>query len=176
MQAKAASRICWYSTSDSVWAGATVIESPVCTPMGSTFSMEQTTTQLSARSRMTSSSNSFQPAIERSTRISVIGLASSPSAAMRRSSSVVCGDAGPPAAQDEGGAHDRPAGPPPSATASASSSVWAVPEGGTSRPIPTMAPLKASRSSAVWMASALAPISSTRSGRARRPRPAPWPG
>ena len=29
MHAKAASRICWYSTSESVWAGATVMESPV---------------------------------------------------------------------------------------------------------------------------------------------------
>ena len=48
-QAKASSRIAWYSTSVSVWAGATVMESPVCTPMGSKFSMEQTTTQLSAR-------------------------------------------------------------------------------------------------------------------------------
>ena len=70
MQAKASSRIAWYSTSDSVWAGATVIESPVCTPIGSKFSIEQTTTQLSARSRITSSSNSFHPAIERSMRIS----------------------------------------------------------------------------------------------------------
>ena len=74
MQAKAASRICWYSTSESVWAGATVIESPVWTPIASKFSIEQTTTQLSRRSRITSSSNSFQPAIERSTRISPIGL------------------------------------------------------------------------------------------------------
>ena len=49
MQAKASSRIAWYSTSVSVWAGATVMESPVCTPIGSKFSMEQTTTQLSAR-------------------------------------------------------------------------------------------------------------------------------
>ena len=36
--------------------------SPVWTPIGSKFSIEQTITQLSARSRMTSSSNSFQPA------------------------------------------------------------------------------------------------------------------
>ena len=48
-QAKASSRMAWYSTSVSVWAGATVMESPVCTPMGSKFSMEHTTTQLSAR-------------------------------------------------------------------------------------------------------------------------------
>ena len=83
MQAKASSRIAWYSTSESVWAGATVIESPVCTPIGSKFSIEQTTTQLSARSRITSSSYSFQPAIERSTRISPIGLARGPRAASR---------------------------------------------------------------------------------------------
>ncbi len=68
-QAKASSRMAWYSTSVSVCAGATVMESPVCTPMGSKFSMEQTTTQLSAASRITSSSNSFQPAIDFSTRI-----------------------------------------------------------------------------------------------------------
>src|SRR6202522_1391228 len=43
MQAKAASRMAWYSTSVRVWAGATVMESPVWTPMGSKFSMEQMT-------------------------------------------------------------------------------------------------------------------------------------
>ena len=89
MQANAASRICWYSTSLSVWAGATVIESPVCTPIGSTFSIEQMITQLSARSRMTSSSNSFQPAIDFSMRISLIGLASRPSGGERSNSSRV---------------------------------------------------------------------------------------
>ena len=62
---------------------ATVIESPVCTPMGSKFSIEQITTQLSARSRMTSSSYSFQPAMERSIRISEMGLAARPVPAMR---------------------------------------------------------------------------------------------
>ena len=87
MQAKAASRMRWYSWSERVWAGATVIESPVWTPMGSKFSMVQTTTQLSARSRMTSSSYSFQPAIDRSMRISEMGLAASPVAAMRARSS-----------------------------------------------------------------------------------------
>jgi hypothetical protein len=34
MMAMAASRIFWYSTSVSVCAGATVTESPVCTPIG----------------------------------------------------------------------------------------------------------------------------------------------
>ena len=35
----AASRIRWYSLSVSVWAGATVMQSPVWTPIGSRFSM-----------------------------------------------------------------------------------------------------------------------------------------
>jgi hypothetical protein len=48
MQASAELRICWYSTSVSVWIGATVIESPVWTPIGSTFSIPQMITQLSA--------------------------------------------------------------------------------------------------------------------------------
>ena len=42
------SRSRWYSRSVRVSAGATVIESPVCTPMGSRFSIEQTTTTLSS--------------------------------------------------------------------------------------------------------------------------------
>ena len=50
--------------------GATVMLSPVCTPIGSTFSIEQMTTKLSATSRITSSSNSFQPITDSSSRIS----------------------------------------------------------------------------------------------------------
>ena len=42
-----ASRIRWYSLSVSVCAGATVIESPVWTPIGSKFSIEQMMTTLS---------------------------------------------------------------------------------------------------------------------------------
>ncbi len=45
-------------------------------------------------------------------------------------------------------------------TSCASSMLWATAEGGTSSPIPCMATLNSSRSSAVRMASALAPISS----------------
>ncbi len=71
MHANAASRMRWYSTSVRVCAGATVIESPVCTPMGSKFSIEQTTTTLSAWSRITSSSYSFHPTTDCSMRISV---------------------------------------------------------------------------------------------------------
>jgi hypothetical protein len=76
-----ASRMSWYSLSVSVCAGATVMLSPVCTPIGSRFSIEQMMTTLSWRSRITSSSNSFQPAIDSSTRISLIGDAARPQAA-----------------------------------------------------------------------------------------------
>ena len=79
----AVSRMCWYSRSVSVIAGATVTESPVCTPIGSTFSIEQTITTLSLVSRISSSSNSFQPMIDSSRRTSVVGLASRPAPAMR---------------------------------------------------------------------------------------------
>ena len=82
MHANAALRISWYSTSVSVCAGATVIDSPVCTPIGSRFSIEQMTTTLSAWSRITSSSNSFHPVTDRSIRISEIGLAARPRAAI----------------------------------------------------------------------------------------------
>ena len=64
MIANAASRMRWYSLSVSVWIGATVIESPVCTPIASMFSMPQTMMQLSLRSRTTSSSYSFQPSTD----------------------------------------------------------------------------------------------------------------
>ena len=87
MQANAASRISWYSTSDSVWAGATVMESPVCTPMGSRFSIEHTITTLSARSRMTSISNSPQPRTDSSIRTWWTGEAASPARTMSSNSS-----------------------------------------------------------------------------------------
>ena len=66
MTARLASRIRWYSLSVSVCAGATVIESPVCTPIGSKFSIEQMMTTLSSASRITSISYSFQPMIDSS--------------------------------------------------------------------------------------------------------------
>ncbi len=86
MMAIARSRIFWYSRSVRVIAGATVIESPVCTPIGSRFSMEQMITTLSAVSRMTSSSYSFQPRIDSSRSTSVVGLAARPAPPMRRRS------------------------------------------------------------------------------------------
>src|SRR6478752_3649830 len=59
--ASEALRMIWYSLSVSVSAGATVMESPVCTPMGSMFSIEQMMMQLSSLSRTTSISYSFPP-------------------------------------------------------------------------------------------------------------------
>lgn len=87
MMAIPRSRSRWYSRSVSVIAGATVMESPVCTPMGSRFSMEQTTITLSLASRISSSSYSFQPRMDSSRSTSVVGESASPCPAMRRSSS-----------------------------------------------------------------------------------------
>ena len=82
-----ASRSRWYSLSVRVWAGATVIESPVCTPIGSRFSIEQMMMQLSAESRTTSISYSFQPSTDSSSSTSLVGEASRPRATIASSSS-----------------------------------------------------------------------------------------
>ena len=150
----------WYSTSVRVCAGATVMESPVCTPMGSKFSMEHTTTQLSAASRITSSSNSFHPAIDCSTRIWPTGLAASPSAARRANCD---GSSAMPVPLPPRMKLGRTMIGKPISTAisSASPSEWANPERGTSRPMLSIAALKRSRSSAVEMASGRAPMTST---------------
>ena len=79
----------WYSLSVSVCAGATVIESPVCTPIGSRFSIEQTMMQLSLRSRTTSISNSFQPITDSSISSSCVGEASRPRSQMATNSSLL---------------------------------------------------------------------------------------
>ncbi len=77
-QAIEASRRIWYSLSVRVRAGATVTLSPVWMPIGSTFSIEQTMMQLSARSRTTSISNSFQPSTDSSISTVPEGLARRP--------------------------------------------------------------------------------------------------
>ena len=156
---KAVSRIFWYSTSVSVIAGATVIESPVCTPIGSKFSIEQMITQLSARSRMTSSSNSFQPAIDFSMSTSPIGLASMPRLTMCSNSAWVVAMPVPLPPRMKAGriTTGRPSSP---STWAASVMSCAMPEAGTSMPISIIACLNRSRSSAVRIASAFAPMSS----------------
>ena len=84
---KAAVRSIWYSLSDRVTAGATTMESPVWTPTGSRFSMEQTVITLSLASRITSNSISFQPAMHFSTKIWVMGERRRPLRAMSMSCS-----------------------------------------------------------------------------------------
>ena len=73
-----AERRSWYSLSVSVWLGATTMLSPVWTPIGSMFSMLQMVMQLSAPSRITSYSISFQPTSDFSINTWFIGLAASP--------------------------------------------------------------------------------------------------
>ena len=79
-------RMIWYSLSVSVWAGATVMESPVCTPIGSRFSMVQMMMQLSCLSRTTSISNSFHPMTDSSINSSLVGEASNPRSQISRNS------------------------------------------------------------------------------------------
>ena len=57
----AAVRSMLYSRLESVWLGATTMDSPVWMPTGSTFSMLHTVMQLSKASRTTSYSSSFHP-------------------------------------------------------------------------------------------------------------------
>ncbi|OPZ26425.1 MAG: hypothetical protein BWZ02_02030 [Lentisphaerae bacterium ADurb.BinA184] len=162
MTAMAASRRRWYSRSVRVCAGATVMLSPVCTPMGSRFSIEQTTTTLSRRSRMTSSSNSFQPSTDSSTSTSWVGLKSSPRRTI--SSNWAASKAMPPPLPpmvNDGRMTTGKTAPIAFWAVHASSIECAVPLRGTSSPIPSMACLNCSRSSALAIAAALAPISST---------------
>ena len=85
-----AERSIWYSLSESVWLGATTMLSPVWTPIGSMFSMLQTVMQLSAPSRITSYSISFQPSSDRSKSTWWIGEAARPPRDTCSSSSNVC--------------------------------------------------------------------------------------
>ena len=84
-----AERSIWYSLSESVWLGATTMLSPVWTPIGSMFSMLQMVMQLSAPSRITSYSISFQPRRERSSSTWRMGEAARPPRTMCSSSSKV---------------------------------------------------------------------------------------
>ena len=85
--AQDASRMIWYSLSVRVCAGATVMESPVCTPMASKFSIAQTMMQLSLRSRTTSISYSFQPISDSSMSSSLVGERSRPRSQISMNSS-----------------------------------------------------------------------------------------
>ena len=148
---RAALRSCWYSLSLSVCDGATTIESPVWTPIGSRFSMLQIVMQVSAPSRMTSYSISLQPRSERSTRTCPMGDAAMPRAAVVASS---CASRAkpPPVPPSVKAGRTTSGNPTRSANALASSTVCAVIDSGTGSPISASSCLKASRSSAWRMA------------------------
>ena len=150
----AASRIRWYSLSVSVCAGATVIESPVCTPIGSRFSIEQTMTTLSARSRITSSSNSFQPMTDSSMRTSCDRAEVEAARDEVVELLAVVGDAAAGAAQGEAGPQHARQADLARGCAWASARLRATPLRGTSRPILSIASLNFWRSSALSMTSA----------------------
>ena len=161
MMAMEASRRRWYSRSVRVCAGATVIESPVWTPMGSRFSMLQMITTLSFRSRITSSSYSFQPRSDCSTRTWFVRDALRPAETIVLSSSMLY--AIPPPVPPSVKAGRMITGKPRMISSwiwRASSSVSAVPEAAIPRPRRSIACLNSSRSSATLIASSFAPISS----------------
>ena len=89
MMASAALRSRWWTGSGSVWTGATTMESPVCTPSGSTFSMEHTAMHVSSASRITSYSISCQPTRQRSTITCPMGLSRRPARTRSRYASSV---------------------------------------------------------------------------------------
>ena len=155
-----ASRSSWYSLSVSVCAGATVIESPVWMPIGSRFSIEHTMMQLSALSRTTSISNSFQPIRDSSISSSRVGERSSPRVQIATNSSMF--QAMPPPVPPSVKLGRTTTGKPIDFCAtSASSIVCAMPERAEASPMLVMASLNLSRSSAFSIAAGEAPISST---------------
>ncbi len=129
-------------------------------PIGSRFSMEQTTIELSFRSRISSSSYSFQPTTDSSTNTSFMGLASIPR--VQTSSSSVMLLAMPPPLPPRVPEGLIISGKPiASAIRRASRRFEAKPLRGTSSPAATIASLNSSRSSAFLMALRVAPMSST---------------
>ena len=81
------SRAC--SSGAMVSIGAVQYESPVCTPIASTFSMKQTVIFCPFASRTTSSSSSSQPSTDSSTRTCETGLAARPRETISSSSSTL---------------------------------------------------------------------------------------
>ena len=136
------------------------MESPVWTPIMSKFSMEQMIIALSARSRITSISYSFQPSTLSSTSTSWTGESSRPRRSSERISSELY--ASPPPVPPSVKLGRRTTGYPTSlANPSPACTLETSSDRGTSRPISVIAALKAWRSSARLIASRFAPISST---------------
>ena len=155
--------------------------SPVWTPIGSMFSIEQMMMQLSAVSRTTSISYSFQPSTDSSIRTSVVGDRSRPRRTISSNSSRL--KAMPPPVPARVKLGRTTAGRPTNSSPSSASSIeWAALERGLSRPSLSMASRNFWRSSALSMTSAFAPIISTpyffsapEASRARAVFSAVWP-
>ena len=137
------------------------MESPVWTPIGSMFSMEQTITAFPALSRITSISNSFQPMSDSSISTSRLSDASRPRATIASNSSAPRAMPPPVPPSVKPGRMMSGHEPMSAAMDRASSSEWALPDFGMSRPSSDMAALKRLRSSARAIAAAFAPIIST---------------
>src|SRR5437870_1999725 len=153
-------RSIWWSRSDSVCAGATTIESPVCTPIGSRFSMLQTVMHVSAPSRMTSYSISFQPHSDRSIRTWWMGDAARPRAAT--SSRLTAVVTKPPPVPPSVYAGRMTSGSPACDAKSLTSSIDShTRETGTGSPMSSSICLNAWRSSALRIVSIVAPSSRT---------------
>ncbi len=132
--------------------GATVTESPVCTPIGSTFSIEHTITTLSLRSRITSSSNSPQPTTDSSISTCPIGDAAIPWLTTRSKAS--SSPAKPPPCPPRVNAGRTISGSPMSVSAERpSASEVAINDRGTRSPAARIVSRKRSRSSARLIAS-----------------------
>ena len=133
------------------------MESPVCTPIGSTFSMEQMITQLSAVSRITSNSYSFQPMIDSSINTLFTGLAIKPEFTISLNSSIECAIPPPEPPKVKDGLMIV-GNPTVSMSVRASSKELTKPPLGMSRPHLIMAARNNSLSSAILIASTLEPI------------------
>jgi hypothetical protein len=92
--------------------------------------MEQTMMQLSALSRTTSISYSFQPSSDSSISSSLVGEASRPRLQIASNSSAVVGDAAAGAAQREAGADDGGKADVFGALAAPPPCEWAMPDAG----------------------------------------------
>ena len=123
------------------------MESPVWTPIGSKFSMEQTMMQLSLLSRTTSISYSFQPSKDSSIKSSCVGESSRPRVQIWMNSSMLY--AIPPPEPPSVKLGRIMAGKPILAwTFKASSKEYAMPERALLSPILSIASLNLRRSSA----------------------------
>ncbi len=153
-------RSIWYSLSPSVCDGATTMESPVCTPTGSIFSILQTVMQLPPASRITSYSISFQPAMQRSTSTSPTRLKRRPF--VRISTSSLSLRAIPPPLPPSVYAGRSTTGyPMVLVKRMPSSTLWTTCDAAQGSPIFSMVSLNAWRSSALKIVSAVVPIRRT---------------